>query len=110
MRLPGASGRTRLYQCIAGSIPRSFTVAARIGAMRFGGCGLGRQSLVDASGRCKSEEGPKKKRAGACAPALVLQVRLSDYAVRCASDLSPLIAACAAARRAMGTRNGEQDT
>ena len=32
------------------------------------------------------------------------------YAVRCASVLSPLIAACAAARRAMGTRNGEQDT
>ena len=40
----------------------------------------------------------------------VLEVRLSDYAVRCASALSPLIAACAAARRAMGTRNGEQDT
>ena len=35
---------------------------------------------------------------------------LSAYAVRCVSVLSPLIAACAAARRAMGTRNGEQDT
>ena len=32
------------------------------------------------------------------------------YAVRVVSDLSPLIAACAAASRAMGTRYGEQDT
>ena len=39
-----------------------------------------------------------------------LQLGLSVYAVLCVSLLSPLIAACAAARRAMGTRNGEHDT
>ena len=43
-------------------------------------------------------------------PGPIVQVGLTAYAVRCVSLLSPLIAACAAARRAMGTRNGEQDT
>ena len=35
---------------------------------------------------------------------------LTNYAVRCVSLLSPLIAACAAASRAIGTRYGEQET
>ncbi len=34
----------------------------------------------------------------------------APYAVRMDSDLSPEIAACAAASRAMGTRYGEQET
>ena len=33
-----------------------------------------------------------------------------NYAVRIASDLSPLIAACAAASLAIGTRYGEHET
>ena len=40
----------------------------------------------------------------------LLQTALLLYAVRMASDLSPEMAACAAASRAIGTRYGEQDT
>ena len=39
-----------------------------------------------------------------------LLLNCRNYAVRMVSDLSPEMAACAAASRAMGTRYGEQDT
>ena len=48
------------------------------------------------------------KRPGGLLPAPDASRRI--YAVRCISDLSPEIAACAAARRAIGTRYGEHDT
>ena len=39
-----------------------------------------------------------------------LAVQSSSYAVRWVSDLSPVMAACAAASRAIGTRYGEHET
>lgn len=53
-----------------------------------------------------------KKAAEDCSPAaLVVEQKDRNYAVRVDSVLSvPAIAACAAARRAIGTRYGEQDT
>jgi hypothetical protein len=77
LKLRTGSGRTKRHNS-----------ASRLGNLEGG-----------VAGDFANEKGPEL-----VAPAQVLQVRLSDYAVRCASDLSPLIAACAAARRAMGTR------